>query len=365
MYDEKKGLRTLEDDRQAGAVRAVPAAAQRDGDRRHDRRVPRRSHPRRRDPCSERVVHGSLAGHDVLGADHARALTTARRCCRPMRSNGQRRSSTASAPDGSGSDERVGKDRVHRVQHALAPRLPPRSDDGGHPPEGVRPLRLRRLRVPGPTRTRGSAMAMVLNRVGGSPFGDTQMLRLGGAAIRAAKRRPAPTATARPAPGRSGRRFGDFRGLPSRHGSATMSPTGSSPPSRRRCGNGCGDYADDIVVWHTTTASSRPRSRTRVLDWLVRNTCVSTGRSRTRSTAGSSNSTTSTSSSRRRTADLPPASSRRCRRRITRIDEYIDSTAGAAFTDRLRDASGAGGPGGLGRRRRGVSPGFRRRRRRR
>jgi CubicO group peptidase (beta-lactamase class C family) len=34
----------------------------------------------------------------------------------------------------------------------------------------------------------GLAVAMVLNQIGGSPFGDTKMLRIGGAAIRAAKR---------------------------------------------------------------------------------------------------------------------------------------------------------------------------------
>jgi CubicO group peptidase (beta-lactamase class C family) len=35
----------------------------------------------------------------------------------------------------------------------------------------------------------GLAVAMTLNKVGGSPFGDTKMLRIGGAAIRAARRR--------------------------------------------------------------------------------------------------------------------------------------------------------------------------------
>ena len=35
----------------------------------------------------------------------------------------------------------------------------------------------------------GLAMAMVLNQIGGSPFGDTKMLRIGGAAVHAAKRR--------------------------------------------------------------------------------------------------------------------------------------------------------------------------------
>lgn len=35
----------------------------------------------------------------------------------------------------------------------------------------------------------GLAMAMTLNQVGGTPFGDTKMLRLGGAAVRAATRR--------------------------------------------------------------------------------------------------------------------------------------------------------------------------------
>ena len=35
----------------------------------------------------------------------------------------------------------------------------------------------------------GLAVAMVLNQIGGSPFGDTKMLRIGGAAVRAAKRR--------------------------------------------------------------------------------------------------------------------------------------------------------------------------------
>ena len=35
----------------------------------------------------------------------------------------------------------------------------------------------------------GLAVAMILNRIGGSPFGDTKMLRIGGAAVRAAKRR--------------------------------------------------------------------------------------------------------------------------------------------------------------------------------
>ena len=37
----------------------------------------------------------------------------------------------------------------------------------------------------------GRAVAMVLNQIGGSPFGDTKMLRIGGAAVRAAKRRSA------------------------------------------------------------------------------------------------------------------------------------------------------------------------------
>ncbi len=37
----------------------------------------------------------------------------------------------------------------------------------------------------------GLAVAMILNQVGGTPFGDTKMLRIGGAAVRAAKRRSA------------------------------------------------------------------------------------------------------------------------------------------------------------------------------
>jgi CubicO group peptidase (beta-lactamase class C family) len=37
----------------------------------------------------------------------------------------------------------------------------------------------------------GLAVAMVLNQVGGTPFGDTKMLRVGGAAIRSARRRTA------------------------------------------------------------------------------------------------------------------------------------------------------------------------------
>jgi CubicO group peptidase (beta-lactamase class C family) len=37
----------------------------------------------------------------------------------------------------------------------------------------------------------GLAVAMILNQIGGSPFGDTKMLRIGGAAVRAAKRRSA------------------------------------------------------------------------------------------------------------------------------------------------------------------------------
>jgi len=37
----------------------------------------------------------------------------------------------------------------------------------------------------------GLAVAMILNQVGGTPFGDTKMLRIGGAAVRAAKRRTA------------------------------------------------------------------------------------------------------------------------------------------------------------------------------
>jgi CubicO group peptidase (beta-lactamase class C family) len=37
----------------------------------------------------------------------------------------------------------------------------------------------------------GLAVAMTLNRVGGTPFGDTKMLRIGGAAVRSAKRRAA------------------------------------------------------------------------------------------------------------------------------------------------------------------------------
>ena len=35
----------------------------------------------------------------------------------------------------------------------------------------------------------GLAVAMILNQVGGTPFGDTKMLRIGGAAVRSAKRR--------------------------------------------------------------------------------------------------------------------------------------------------------------------------------
>jgi CubicO group peptidase (beta-lactamase class C family) len=35
----------------------------------------------------------------------------------------------------------------------------------------------------------GLAVAMILNQVGGTPFGDTKMLRIGGAAVRAAERR--------------------------------------------------------------------------------------------------------------------------------------------------------------------------------
>lgn len=35
----------------------------------------------------------------------------------------------------------------------------------------------------------GLSVAMVLNQIGGSPFGDTKMLRIGGAAVRAARRR--------------------------------------------------------------------------------------------------------------------------------------------------------------------------------
>jgi CubicO group peptidase (beta-lactamase class C family) len=37
----------------------------------------------------------------------------------------------------------------------------------------------------------GLAVAMVLNQIGGSPFGDTKMLRIGGTAVRAAQRRTA------------------------------------------------------------------------------------------------------------------------------------------------------------------------------
>jgi len=37
----------------------------------------------------------------------------------------------------------------------------------------------------------GLAVAMILNQVGGTPFGDTKMLRIGGAAVRAARRRTA------------------------------------------------------------------------------------------------------------------------------------------------------------------------------
>ena len=37
----------------------------------------------------------------------------------------------------------------------------------------------------------GLAVAMILNQVGGTPFGDTKMLRIGGAAVRSAKRRSA------------------------------------------------------------------------------------------------------------------------------------------------------------------------------
>jgi CubicO group peptidase (beta-lactamase class C family) len=37
----------------------------------------------------------------------------------------------------------------------------------------------------------GLAVAMILNQVGGTPFGDTKMLRIGGAAVRAARRRAA------------------------------------------------------------------------------------------------------------------------------------------------------------------------------
>ena len=35
----------------------------------------------------------------------------------------------------------------------------------------------------------GLAVAMILNQVGGTPFGDTKMLRIGAAAVRSAERR--------------------------------------------------------------------------------------------------------------------------------------------------------------------------------
>jgi CubicO group peptidase (beta-lactamase class C family) len=37
----------------------------------------------------------------------------------------------------------------------------------------------------------GLAVAMILNQVGGTPFGDTKMLRIGAAAVRSAERRTA------------------------------------------------------------------------------------------------------------------------------------------------------------------------------
>jgi len=92
--------------------------------------------------------------------------------------------------DGSGSDDRVGRDRVinfnmrWRLGYHLAPTT-----------AGILPKGFGHFGFGGSggwaDPDSGVAMAMVLNRVGGSPFGDTQMLRLGGAAIRAAKRRTA------------------------------------------------------------------------------------------------------------------------------------------------------------------------------
>ena len=93
-------------------------------------------------------------------------------------------------PDGSGSNERVGKDRVlgfemkWRLGYHLAPTT-----------AGVLPSGFGHFGLGGSGAwadpESGLAIAMVLNRVGGTPIGDTQMLRLGGAAVRAAERRHA------------------------------------------------------------------------------------------------------------------------------------------------------------------------------
>ena len=189
MYDEKKGLRTLEwIDRLARFDRYQPlhdAMVIDDmidvfpADRIHDGEIP--------------AANGSFTARS-LATMYSALITPGAHDGAPLLSPDSLQRATTIQPrlgtDGSGSDERVGKDRVigfnmrWRLGYHLAPTT-----------AGILPKGFGHFGFGGSGAwadpDSGVAMAMVLNRVGGSPFGDTQMLRLGGAAIRAAKRRAA------------------------------------------------------------------------------------------------------------------------------------------------------------------------------
>jgi ketosteroid isomerase-like protein len=95
-------------------------------------------------------------------------------------------------------------------------------------------------------------------------------------------------------------------------------------------------YADDIVVWHSNDGIEQTKEQNlRVLDWLVRNTTSREYRSVRRYEIDGGfvqQHDLHVVLPDGRTADLPACIVAKVSGdRITRIDEYIDSSAGAAF----------------------------------
>ena len=95
-------------------------------------------------------------------------------------------------------------------------------------------------------------------------------------------------------------------------------------------------YADDVVVWHSNDGIDQPKEQNlRVLDWLVRNTTSREYRAIRRHEIDGGfvqQHELHVELPDGRTADLPACIvATMSGERITRIDEYIDSTAAAAF----------------------------------
>jgi len=96
-------------------------------------------------------------------------------------------------------------------------------------------------------------------------------------------------------------------------------------------------YADDIVVWHSNDGIEQTKEQNlRVLDWLLRNTTSRQYREVRRHEIDGGfvqQHELHVELPDGGTADLPACIVAKVTGdRITRIDEYIDSTAGAAFT---------------------------------